>query len=235
MKKYIMVSFYAVLFFANSLFAETVEKNVILKNMIEVYGGSSALSHASSYIQHWKVMRSTDGIEGKDTRRITLPDRLYVHLEYPDKKESRILEGETGIKIFNGNNKRQAFGPVLDAMKVQLMRLYNPLVLFQFSNDLKISRKDSDYILTLSRNGVECDYYVNTRNFHIEKTVGKLKMYGNTMKFITLYKEFVKKEGVLMPAMEIKFAGKVKTAVNRLIDTKFIHLEKVGKHRYERI
>ncbi len=38
-----------------------------------------------------------------------------------------------------------------------------------------------------------------------------------------------------MPHTEVKYAGNVNTATNYLTDTTFIHLKRVGKHRYEQI
>jgi len=119
--------------------AGELNKDSILSKMVDAYGGSEALSNAVSYTQHWRVVRGTDGVEGTDTRRVTLPDRLYVKLSYPDRSETRILEGSVGIKVFNNRDKRQVSGPMLDAMKVQLMRLYTPLQLKKFENDIYLS------------------------------------------------------------------------------------------------
>ncbi|WP_200763869.1 hypothetical protein [Nitrosophilus alvini] len=221
--------------FSLSLFAQNLDKEKLLENMIKEYGGKQALQNAVSYIQHWKVTRASDKTIGADTRRVTLPKRLYIDITYPDKSETRILEGTIGIKVFNKRVKKQARGPMLDAMKVQLMRLYNPLVLKKFADVLKIRSDDKYYILTLSRNGVECDYYVNPQNYHIEKTVGKLKMGPGKMEFLTIYKDFSKESGVLMPHTEIKYAGSVNTATMKLIDTKFVRMKKVSTHRYESI
>ncbi|WP_456402728.1 hypothetical protein [Hydrogenimonas sp.] len=223
------------LLFAGSLLAETLEKGVLLEKMVEAYGGQKALAHATSYTQHWRVVRAADGVEGTDTRRVTLPNRLYIDLRYPDRSETRILEGEVGIKVYNGHDKRQVQGPMLDAMKVQLMRLYTPLELQKVSERLTVGQRDGYYILSLAKEGVACDYYVNPNNFHIEKTVGKLQMGGSQMAFVTLYKAFSPVDGVLMPHTEVKYAGNVNTATNYLTDTTFIHLKRVGKHRYEQI
>ncbi len=217
-----------------NLYAEP-SKDKILDRMVEVYGGSEALMKSVSYIQKWRVVRTADGVEGSDKRRVTLPNRLYIELSYPDRSETRILEGNIGIKVYNGGDKRQVSGPMLDAMKAQLMRLYTPLQLKEFSGEIKVAEKGGEYILALVKNGVECDYYVDPKNFHIVKTVGKLKMGPQIMQFVTLYKDFSKVDGVLMPHTEIKYAGNVNTAINHLLSTRFVKIKKVGKHRYERV
>ncbi len=211
------------------------EKERVLNSMVEAYGGKEALSRASGYIQHWRVSRAADGVEGRETRRVTLPERLYVDLKYPDKEETRVLEGEVGIKIFDKRAKKQVFGPMLDAMKLQLLRVYNPLILKSLSDKIEMRRDKSGYILKLAVKGVECDYYVDPKSFHIEKTVGKLKMGETDMEFVTIYKDFITFKSVLMPGREIKYAGGVETAVNRLLDTELVRLKKVSEHRYERI
>ncbi len=219
-----------------SLFADESQKmESLLKKMVEVYGGKTALADAQNYIQHWRVVRAADKREGQEIRRVTLPSRLYVNLRYPDKSETRVLEGGVGIKIFGDHSKKQVFGPMLDAMKAQLMRLYTPLNLVQNSNNLHMSVKSSYYMLTLKKDGVESDYYVNPKNYHIEKTVGKLKMGNTVMEFVTLYKDFKRVGDILLPTTEIKYAGGVNTATNTLIKTKIVHLKKVDDHRYERI
>ncbi len=233
MKRFVLAISCSLLLCAN-LYAET-SKSMILDRMVEVYGGGEALSKAASYIQKWRVVRAADGVEGSDYRRVTLPDRLYIELRYPDRSETRILEGEVGIKIYNGSGKRQVSGPMLDAMKAQLMRLYTPLQLKEFSDDIRVEHKEGEYILTLVKGGVECDYHVDPKNFHIVKTVGRLKMGPQTMQFATLYKDFSKVDGVLMPHTEIKYAGDVNTATNRLLSTRYVKIKKVGEHRYERI
>jgi len=217
-----------------NLYAESLKER-LLDKMVDVYGGSEALSKAASYIQRWRVVRAADGVEGSDYRRVTLPNRLYIELSYPDRSETRILEGESGIKVFNGHDKREVNGPMLDAMKAQLMRLYTPLQLKEFSNYIKVEQKEGEYTLHLTRGGVECEYHVDPENYHIVKTVGKLKMGARTMQFVTLYKEFSKTDGVLMPHTEIKYAGSVNTATNRLLSTRFVKIKKVGTHRYEEI
>jgi len=126
-----------------NLYAESLKER-LLDKMVDVYGGSEALSKAASYIQRWRVVRAADGVEGSDYRRVTLPNRLYIELSYPDRSETRILEGESGIKVFNGHDKREVNGPMLDAMKAQLMRLYTPLQLKEFSNYIKDRRQTQD-------------------------------------------------------------------------------------------
>ena len=232
-----IVSILAVFILSTSLFAENgdISKEALLSKIVEAYGGEAALTRALGYIQHWRVIRSSDGVEGEETRRVTLPERLYVNLKYPDKEEARVLEGDVGIKIFDKRVKKQAFGPMLDAMKLQLLRIYNPLVLEKFSDRIEMVSQQNGYILKLSGNGVECDYYVDPKNFRIEKTVGKLKIGPTDMEFVTLYKDFTRYGSVLMPSKEIKYAGGVQTAVNKLLDMEFFTLKRVSDHRYERI
>ncbi len=229
------VSLFLPLLLAGSLWGETIGKGELLKKMVDAYGGQRALAHARSYTQHWRVVRATDGMEGRETRRVTLPERLYIDLRYPDRRETRILEGTVGIKVSNGRDKRQVRGAMLDAMKVQLMRLYTPLELQQHSESLALVRKEGYYVLSLAKDGVSCDYYVNPKNFHIEKCVGRVPMGTSQMAFVTLYGEFCVVEGVLMPHTEVKYAGDVNTATNSLTDTTFVEMRRVGEHRYERI
>jgi hypothetical protein len=167
-------------------------------------------------IQEWDVVALMGNRHGTDVRRIRVPHQLKVELTYPNKKETRILSGTAGAVIYGGQPVRIADQPQRDAMRLQLMRLYSPLVLRDRIDALTLTVEGEFCVITLFEHGVRVDYLVNTGNWHIEKVVGSLAIQGSEMQFLTEYSDFNIRDGVLVHERENKFAGGVNTAVLQL-------------------
>ena len=205
-----------------SLNAKDIASDEILNKMINVYGGEKNITKMNSYEQVWLIEAKTGNSNGTDHRKVSLPSSLSTELTYPDKKESRTLINGYGVKEF-GDKKVVASGPMLDAMKLQLMRLYNPLILKNRAQNIEAASDDANYILTLKEGGLETKYFVSKRDYLIEKVVGKLSFGAQSMEFVTLYKNYEKQNGVMMPTTEVKYAGEVNTAVMKLQALKAIN------------
>jgi hypothetical protein len=191
--------------------------------MIDRYGGAAALEKLNApYSQHWDLVAMTSNEKGTDQRTIDLPRMLTVELTYPSKSEKRILDGDSGEKIYDKTRHVAVNGPGLMAMKLQRMRLYNPLLLQQRAAKIEVT-EDSDayYRLTLHEGGLTTDYYVNRQTLLIDKVTGTLQINGMAMSFLTEYRDYKKVEGVMLPHTEIKYAGNVNTAVLTLRETHF--------------
>ena len=207
--------------------AQQLERDQLLDKMIEVYGGEQALEKAYSFTQEWEVTAQMSGEKGTDYRKVSLPDSLYIDLNYPSRSETRILQKGHGVKITNKTNTRVAQGPMLDAMKLQLMRLYNPLVLKRQAGAIQLSTRDNHYVLSLPQDGLVTDYYVDPKTFYITTVVGTLSMGGQSMSFVTRYSDHKMAEGVLMPHHEVKYAGNVNTAVLELKSVRFVTADEI--------
>ena len=106
-------------------------------------------------------------------------------------------------------------------MRLQRMRLYNPLLLKEQVREIKVSETGDHYILTLTEQRLTTDYHVNKKSHLIEIVVGTLQMGGMPMQFRTEYHDFKMEAKVMMPHREIKYAGSVNTAVLTLLATQF--------------
>ena len=98
-------------------------------------------------------------------------------------------------------------------MRLQLMRLYSPLVLQEKRNLMSVTQEDGFCALSLVENGLRVDYLVNQETWIIEKVVGTMMVNGSQMRFRTEYSDFSFRDGVLVHGKENKFAGGVNTAV----------------------
>ncbi len=206
-----------------NLSANTLSADKILEQMVSNYGGAEALKKLNNpYQQIWHLNAVARKTQGNDLRNIALPEKLQVKLTYPDSSETRILFGNQGLKIYNDTKQVKAEGPMLDAMRLQRMRLYNPLMLQERAANITLSEKNGRYCLRLNEYGLVTDYHVNKETHLIETVVGTLKMGGMTMQFRTKYNDYRMEEGVMLAHQEIKYAGNVNTAVLTLLATRFI-------------
>jgi len=196
--------------------AETPDLNTALNEIIESYGGESNLHKLDSQIQEWAVVALMSNRHGTDVRAIRAPQQLRVELRYPHKSETRIVNGDTSYAGFGDAPVQEAAHPQSDAMRLQLMRLYTPLVLRDKQDDLTLTINGEYCALTLSEYGLRVDYLVNMANWRIEKVIGTMSVNGSQMRFLTEYSDFRFRDGVLVHERENKYAGEVNTAVLQL-------------------
>ena len=188
----------------------------VLANMIEAYGGEENLRKLDSQVQEWELLALTRNQQGTDKRSIRLPEQLRVELTYPDKVETRVLNGDTAHAVFDDRDPAPASEMQRGAMRLQLMRFYSPLTLRDRADSLSLSEEDGYLSLSLSEDGLQADYVVSTETWHIVKTIGTLAVNGMKMRFVTEYSEFSMVDGVLVHHRENKFVGGMNTAILRL-------------------
>lgn len=214
---------FPMLFVFHSSHAALPDAATILSDMVERYGGAEALDKLNGpYKQFWDLVALTSNEKGTDQRTIDLPNKLIVELTYPSKSEKRILDGDSGEKIYNKARHITVKGPGLMAMKLQRMRLYNPLLLQNIANKITTAEgEDGHYKLTLHEEALTTTYYVNRKTLLIDKVTGTLEMNGNAMTFMTEYHDYKSVEGVMLPHKEVKYVGTINTAVLTLQKTQF--------------
>lgn len=218
--KTVLKTFIIVIFAAIALHAQIPNSTAIITKMIEVYGEEKNLAQLNNYEQTWHIETKTSDTNGTDKRTVHLPTSLKTELIYPHKTEIRTLENGIGSKQF-GSTTVQAQGPMLDAMKAQLMRLFHPLILKDNITRINVSETPEHYILAFAADSVTAEYYVSKQSYLIDKVIGRLQMGSQTMEFLTLYEDYKLLNGVMIPYTEVKYAGSVNTAVMRLSEMKF--------------
>jgi len=198
------------------VYSQSLDLDTVLEQVINAYGGEENLHKLDSQIQEWAVVALMGNRHGSDVRTIRIPDQLKVELTYPGKTETRIINREASHVIYGAAPAKIAVQPQRDAMRLQLMRLYSPLVLRDRRDSLTLSAEGESCALSLVENDVSVDYLINTKNWHIEKVVGSLAINGSEMQFLTEYSNFTFRDGVLVHERENKFAAGVNTAVLQL-------------------
>lgn len=192
----------------------TVEE--VLQQLIDNYGGAENLRKLDTFIQHWEFTTIMGNKRGTDKRTVRMPDQLMVELTYPHKTEIRILDRDSAFYIFNDNEPKLAHKAQRDAMRLQLMRLYSPLILREKIKNIKLTNNSDHCALTLLEHGVRADYLVSKELWRIEKVSGSLVINGDEMQFLTEYSKFENVDGVLVHRRENKFVGDLNTAVLEL-------------------
>jgi hypothetical protein len=187
-----------------------------LERMIAAYGGEENLQKLDSMVQEWEFLALTRNQKGSDKRSVRLPEQLKVELTYPDKLETRVLNGDSGYAIFDDRAPEAASAMQTSAMRLQLMRLYSPLTLRDKRDALELSNSDGYVVLKLREHGLQSDYVVSTDTWHIVKVMGKLSINGAAMQFVTEYSDYSMVDGVLVHHRENKWVGGMNTAVLRL-------------------
>ena len=204
------------LIFSYTGITQASDVQTVLDQLINTYGGEKNLRKMDSMIQEWDMTALMGNRQGTDTRYVRAPDQLRVNLSYPQKSETRVLNGDTAFVIFEGTEPKEVSGMQRDAMRLQLMRLYSPLMLRNKIDSVSLIEEGGLLALSLVENGVHVHYMINKENWRIEKVAGSLLMKGNEIQFLTEYSDFEVIEGVLVHQKENKFAGGVNTAVLQL-------------------
>lgn len=188
----------------------------VLEQMIEAYGGEQNVRKLDSVVQEWDLLALMRNQQGTDKRSIHLPGQLKVELTYPDKQETRVLDGDAAYAVFDDREPAAASNMQRSAMRLQLMRFYTPLTLRDRVDSLRLSTGDGYVTLTLREDGLQAEYFVDTETWYTVKVVGTLAVNGATMQFVTEYSEFAKVDGAVIHHRENKFVGGMNTAVLRL-------------------
>ena len=203
-------------FFSASVQTQGLDTDSVLEKMIHAYGGEENLRKLDSVVQQWDIVALMGNRHGKDVRSVRVPDQLRVELTYPDKQETRILNGADSHVIFDDRGAAVAAKPQREAMRLQLMRLYSPLTLRDRRDSLELVLEGEYCALSLLEGGLRVDYLVDMESWRIEKVVGTLAINGGEMRFLTEYSDFAFVDGVLVHQKENKYAGGVNTAVLQL-------------------
>ena len=162
----------------------------------------------------------TSDKSGFDNREVSMPHQLRTEIVYPERTEVRMINKNSATKIFGGKAS-PIKGPMFNAVRLQLMRLYHPLVLKNKLKDLSLRENKKQYIFVLKNGNLTVEYIVSKKTHLIQQAIGRLKMGPQQMQFLTRYEDFKPRRGVLVPHKEIKFVGGMNTAVMTLKEMKF--------------
>jgi outer membrane lipoprotein-sorting protein len=204
-----------------AVYGQTQQLQDVLDRLVETYGGEENLTKLNSMTQRWNMVALIRNQTGTDFRKIKAPDQLRVELTYPDKSETRMINRDGAHVVFEGGLPQQVTGMQRDAMRLQQMRLYSPLMLKTKIESMNLIEEGDQLALSLVEDGLHVFYMVNKSTWRIEKVAGTLMMNGSEIKFLTILSDFSYIDGVLIHRKEDKYAGGMNTASLQLRDITF--------------
>ena len=93
MSDYAHKVFLVLLVFTSSGELRASDINTILDKIILTYGGEQNLLKLDNMVQEWDMVALIGNRQGSEVRSVRAPGQLRAHLSYPNKSETRILNG----------------------------------------------------------------------------------------------------------------------------------------------
>lgn len=188
------------------------QADALIERVLEAHGGKAALAKVRSYRMEGKITSVMQG-PGPFVRTFARPGRLRVVLEYPERPETRILDGSKGWR--SGGQEKLAPTPVegflLGSMVLQAGRANLPWLLDERRADARLLPVSDDGRLQGIEvplgTGLKLTAYVDLTTGRIARSSGELDMPGMKTGFVTDYSDFRSVEDVLFPFREGNFAS----------------------------
>jgi len=183
----------------------------VLKRALDAYGGLPELQRRNARVEEGRVTSAMQGGQaGRLSRTFERPRRLRVEIAYPGQEaEVRVLDGargwRNGIEV-SGTVKWAAM--VLQAARMDLPRLLaeERVKLVDGGSVKRDGRRLRAVTLPLGE-GMTLTAEIDPETGRILRSSGKMDAGpGMALEFATLYSDFRRVEGVLVPFREANFA-----------------------------
>jgi len=196
--------------------AEEPSLSQVLKRALDTYGGLQTLQRRNARVEEGRVTPATQGGQsGRLSRTFERPRRLRVEIAYPgEEAEVRVLDGargwRNGIEV-SGTIKWAAMA--LQAARMDLPRLLaeERLRLVDGGTVKRDGKRLRAVTLPLGE-GMILTAEIDPKTGRILRSSGKMDAGpGMALEFATLYSDFRRVDGVLVPFREANYAGGQRT------------------------
>lgn len=189
------------------------DESALAARVIRAYGGEGAIRKVATLRESGWITTAIRRSNGPITRTWSLPDKLRVEIAYPDAPELRIVNGSEGSR-----DGELVTGPQLDAMVLQAGRMFFPALLLEkkalVREGLAVER-DGRKLVTLLvplEDAMSYTLEIDPSTFYIVRSFGTVPVAGGgSIEFATIYSDFRKVQGVVIPFTEENFARGQKT------------------------
>jgi hypothetical protein len=214
-----MKSLAALLFTLLAVPALASDFDTIVDGVITTYGGAAAWKTVKSINETGTIASAMVG-HGAMTRTWQRAHKLRVEIKYSDHTEVRDLDGDHG-----SHNGKPVAGMQLDAMTLQWARLAIPALLIEHRPRLRDggTREGLRLIEIPLSDALTIIAAIDPKTFHIVRSAGRGTGGGQTIEFVTEYRDLRKADGLLVAFTEENFAQRMKTG-DTTIDT--VHVER---------
>lgn len=177
----------------------------LVDRVVEAYGGRETLERSPVLVQEGEVAAHAPGEVGRVTRIYERPRHLRVTIGYPGgASEQRILDGDRAWR-----DRREVTGmPAHGAMALQAARLELPLSLLagvaRIADEGTIDRDGRRFrALRLPiGDGASLAVEIDEATGRIERTAARMPGGEVPLEFVTVYSDFRKVQGILVPFRE---------------------------------
>lgn len=189
-----------------------------MSKVLDACGGEAAWKNVAAIRQSGKVLSAMQG-EGKLVREWVRPDKLRITIDYPSRRETRIVNGLTGSRDGMPVN-----GPQLDAMILQSARIGLPALLIEHRQDLRDlgprerSGRIFDVIEIPLTTYMSIEIEIDRPTGHIARSIGRAAVPGSSarLEFIAVYDDHRKADSLVFAFHEENFASGFKTGLTAL-------------------
>lgn len=190
--------------------APATPSGALVDRVLAAYGGKAALAGVKAYRMEGTISSVMQGT-GPMTRAFARPDRLRIELNYPGRREARLLDGSRGWRTGADGKLGPVDGFLLSSMALQAARANLPWLLDERRASLKLlAPSDGGKLQGLEvplGEGLVITAHVETATGRIARSVATLDVPGMSTGFVADYSDFRTVDGVLFPFREANFAS----------------------------
>ncbi len=177
----------------------------LVDRVVAAYGGREALEKGPVVVQEGEITAHAPGEVGRVTRIYERPRHLRVTIGYPGgASEQRILDGDRAWR-----DRREVTGtPPHGAMSLQAARLELPLSLLAGvarvadEGTVEVDGKRLRVLRLPLGEGASLAAEIDEATGRIERTVARMPGGDVPLEFVTVYSDFRKVQGILVPFRE---------------------------------
>ncbi len=194
--------------------------------VVEAYGGEQALERFRAFRTDAEVIARVRGDKGRVRRDLAVPGRLRVEIAYPGATEVRILDGDLGWRG-DASGVRAVEGPPRTAMVYQFLRSAVPWVFVEYAGQFVDRGTRSEAGATFRAVGLpwspelDLTYWIHEETRRVVRVEGVLRMGNATSAFATVYGDFRRVGGLLVPFSEENYASGRHTGTTQVLSVSF--------------
>jgi len=205
----------------------------VVRRSVEAYGGVAALERSPAMVEEGVVKSARRG-EGRLTRIFERPRRLRVSIAYSgDSGELRVLDGPQGWR----DGEEVSGGPAYLAMVLQAARLDLPLLLERGAGKLVDEgtvERDGAKLRAVTvplGDGLTLTAEIDPGSGQVRRAVTRMTGPSGAVEFSTVFTDFRKVSGILVPFHETSFAQGQLTGETVIGSVEFLREAPTGAFR----
>jgi zinc protease len=190
--------------------AETT--NSLIQEVINAYGGKTAVAHVKSVYARGKTRAIISGDEGTYIRYFKRERKLRVDIDYRRSSELRILNGNKGYESIDAAPLSPVTGDRYFAIVYLFRQLDLPFGLLEnaypitYEGKADVNGIEAEVLSVKASGGPPMKVYIDGKTFRIIKVSGFFSLVGTTLVLSAEFADFRKVDGTIFPFKITNFA-----------------------------